>query len=95
MSIGPEPSEPPTISLPLLCPALSCSYGQVEEMVIPRPAADPQQPDPPGVGLVYLRYTSLAAAAAARSDMDQRLFEDRVVAADLFEEAQFAARALD
>lgn len=73
-----------------------CSkYGAVSRVVIPRPPKQEGEPRASGVGRVFIEYTVLTSAAAARSAMHGRKFGGRVVEAKFYGEDKLVSGELD
>ena len=76
-------------------PAILClQYGQVVNLIIPRPGP-PEVPPPSGLGKVVIEYPDTESAAKARAAMHNRRFAGRTVTAKYLDEGQFAAGNLD
>jgi splicing factor U2AF subunit len=69
-------------------------FGHVEELVIPRPHADPSAPPAAGVGLIFVRYPNMRDVAFAVGALNSRTFNGRRVVACYYDETRFAAKRL-
>lgn len=66
-------------------------YGKVLQVIAPRPSKNyiPGQPYEPGVGKVYVKFTSISDAQVGKKAMTGRRFEGRVVSAFFYPEDRF------
>eukprot|EP00879_Flechtneria_rotunda_P013232 GHRR01013817.1.p1 GENE.GHRR01013817.1~~GHRR01013817.1.p1 ORF type:complete len:453 (+),score=205.82 GHRR01013817.1:1432-2790(+) len=67
-------------------------YGQLKQVVIPKPTAEDPATDPPGVGLVFLEYEDTKSAEKARLALSGRMFGEKPVVASIFDQAKFDAQ---
>jgi splicing factor U2AF subunit len=65
-------------------------YGNLVELVIPRPS--PTGEEGPGVGKVFVEYSDTAGAAKAKSSLHGRKFGGNAVVAVYYSEEAFANR---
>lgn len=66
-------------------------YGTVVKLVIPRPAGEER---PPGLGRVYVEYSTNEEAGRARAALSGRKFAGKPVVAQFFDHALFAQGGL-
>ena len=72
-----------------LSPQEECrKYGELRQVIIPRPTAE--QPHPIGLGKVIIEYGDIQAAVKARNAMHGRKFGGHVVAATYLQEEDLA-----
>ena len=66
-------------------------YGKVLQVIAPRPSKNyiPGQPLEPGVGKVYVKFTSISDAQVGKKAMTGRRFEGRIVHAFFYPEERF------
>jgi splicing factor U2AF subunit len=57
-------------------------FGHVESMKIPRPSAT--NPNPAGVGKIFVQFVDLTSARKFQQDMNGRLFDGRIVCAAFY-----------
>jgi len=69
-------------------------YGRLLSVVIPKPSPSGPAFDPPGVGLVFLRYQDHHSAEVARVALNGRTFGDETVMASFFDTQDFEASRL-
>lgn len=62
-------------------------FGELRTVIIPKPGQ-------PGIGKVFLEYASVEQAQAAAAALAGRQFASKIVKAEFYDEAQFAAREL-
>lgn len=78
----------------LLKAVSALQYGQVVNIIIPRPPP-PEVGPPSGLGKVIIEYPDSDSAAKARAAMHNRRFAGRTVTAKYLNEANYAAGNLD
>ena len=66
-------------------------YGKVHQVVAPKPDASyvPGQILPPGVGKVYIKFSTIEEAHVGKKAMEGRRFEGRIVEANFYPEDKF------
>lgn len=64
-------------------------FGDVKNLVIPRPSSSEDEPPPNGLGKVIVEFEDIASAAKARSVMNGRKFNGRAVIAAFLAEDKF------
>jgi splicing factor U2AF subunit len=69
-------------------------FGQVQAVVIPRPAL-PGQPAPSGLGKVIVEFADVGGAMAAQKVLNGRRFGGRTVVATYLAETAYTAGQLD
>lgn len=67
-------------------------YGELVQVLIPRPSPQGEGSDPPGVGLVFLEYATASSAEKARLALHGREFGDKPIAASLLDKAGFLVK---
>jgi splicing factor U2AF 65 kDa subunit len=67
-------------------------FGQVREVVVPRPARDGVAAAEPGVGKVYVSFATKEQCTAALQALAGRKFAQRIVAASFYAEDRFNRR---
>jgi splicing factor U2AF subunit len=77
-----------------LSPDVVVQYGQVLNLVIPRPTPG-GGPPPSGLGKVVVEYNDADSASKARMAMHNRRFAGRTVTAIYLDENAYAAGNLD
>lgn len=73
---------------------LRAQFGQVANVLIPRPAP-PGQPQPRGLGKVFVEFGDRDGAIAAQRVLHGRRFGGRTVIATFLQEDAYAAGNLD
>ena len=68
-------------------------FGTVLSVVIPRPGPAGSDEQVPGLGKVFVQYSDVAGATAARNALHGRKFGGQIVKADFMDEGAFTARA--
>lgn len=63
-------------------------FGPLEQVKIPRPMSESTNAER-GVGMIFLRYTSVEGAAAAISNLSGRVFNGKTIATTYFDEERF------
>lgn len=67
------------------------TYGKVEQVIAPKPSYGykPGQPLEPGVGKVFVKFSSIDEAHVGKRAMEGRRFEGRIVEAKFYPEDKF------
>ncbi len=70
-------------------------FGAVVNVLIPRPVTDPAQPQPRGVGKVFIEFADKDGSVAAQRILNGRRFGGRSVIATYLGEEDYAAGNFD